>query len=73
MLRSAVLRAGFESKLRLCSMLVEMRAKEVAGDKWNRFQFPPGFKFDDMLKLWKPTELIPKEGDDPREDFSSVC
>jgi hypothetical protein len=55
----------------LCSMLLEMRVKELDGENWHRFAFPDGFEFHDVLSCWKPTELIPPKGADPRQDFSS--
>jgi hypothetical protein len=57
----------------LCSLLFEMRAKEVSGEDWHRFSFPPGFAFNDVMKFWQPTKLLPPEGGDPTQDFSTIC
>jgi hypothetical protein len=57
----------------LCSLLFEMRVKEVSGETWPRFSFPPGFAFNDVMKFWQPTKALPPEGGDPRRDFSTIC
>jgi hypothetical protein len=57
----------------LATLLFEMRVKEVAGETWHRFFFPPGFAFNDVMKFWKPSNLLPPEGGDPGQDFSTIC
>jgi len=57
----------------LCWLLFAMRVKEVSGETWPRFSFPPGFAFNDVMKFWQPTELLPPEGGDPRQEYSTIC
>jgi hypothetical protein len=53
----------------LCSLLFEMRVKEVSGDVWHRFSFPSGFTFKEVMSFWKPQDLLPPKDGDPREEY----
>lgn len=57
----------------LASLLFEMRVKEVTSEVWNRFSFPPGIEFNDVVKFWQPTQILPPEEEDPQQDFSETC
>jgi hypothetical protein len=56
----------------LSSLLSEMRAKETSAENWHRFSFPTGLAFNDVMKFWQPTKLLPPEGTDPRHEFSTI-
>lgn len=45
----------------LCWLMVEMRIKEVSGDTWFRYSFPPGSVFNRVMSFETPMDLLPPE------------